>query len=235
MGTVMRATEFEHRHQTMLHLLVVGSAFLMYAFQPDDIVWALVRHHTIYRALLERSVFGTGALLVIVSALIQTWAGAYGPPGAAHGATVLACDGPYRYVQYPLYIGRILFALGIGLLAPALGSAVLLGGEIFLVARLFGRDREGKTAGSCGEYGTRVPRFLPSLPPRFPPRGFPAGSRGALRKEASKQGLAVTMIVFTLTLQDRPAEILAGASFIFWFTLNMPDFLRSIRTPRGNA
>jgi len=48
-----------------------------------------------------------------------------------------------------------------------------------------------------------------------------------LRKEASKWGLAVTMIVFTLTLQDRIAEILASVSVLIWFVLNMPDFMRS--------
>ena len=42
----MRATDFEYRRQTLLHLIVVGLAFLTYAFQPDDVVWALVKHHT---------------------------------------------------------------------------------------------------------------------------------------------------------------------------------------------
>lgn len=231
----MRATDFEYRHQTLLHLLVVGLAFLTYAFQPDDIVWALVRHHTTYRALLERLVFGTGALLIVASAVFQTWASAYGRPGTADKAALLACDGPYRYVQYPLYLGRILFVLGIGLLAPALGTVILLTGEIVLVLRLFGRDHESTSEEFSRQYRARVPRFLPSIRPRVPTRGLGANWREALRKEASKWGLAVTMIVFTLTLQDRLAEMLAGASFLSWFALNMPDFLRSNRKSSGNS
>jgi protein-S-isoprenylcysteine O-methyltransferase Ste14 len=230
----MRATDLEYRHQTLLHLLVVGLAFLTYALQPDDIVWALLRHHTTDRALLERMFFGSGAVLIAVSAAFQTWARAYRQPGTPDGAPLPVCDGPYRYVQYPLYLGRILFALGIGLLAPAWGTVILLTGEIPLVVRLFGRDRESTTEDGSGQYRDRVPRFLPSLRPRVPKRGFAAQWREALRREASKWGLAVTMIVFTLTLQDRLAEILASLSFLFWVALNLPDFLRSNRSS-GNA
>jgi protein-S-isoprenylcysteine O-methyltransferase Ste14 len=231
----MRATDFEYRHQTLFHLLVVGLAFLTYAFQRDDIVWALVRHHTTYRAFLERLVFGTGTLMIIGSATFQTWASAYGPPGTADGEPLLACDGPYRYVQYPLYFGRVLFALGIGLLAPAWGTVILLTGEILLVFRLFGRDHSGTTEEFSSQYRARVPRFLPSFYPRFPTQGLGANWKEALRKEASKWGLAVTMIVFTLTLQDRSAEILAAASFLFWLALNLPDFLRSNWRSSGKA
>jgi hypothetical protein len=38
----MRATDFEYRHQTLVHQLVVA-AFLAYAFQPDDVVSWLVK------------------------------------------------------------------------------------------------------------------------------------------------------------------------------------------------
>jgi protein-S-isoprenylcysteine O-methyltransferase Ste14 len=223
----MRATDFEYRHQTLLRMLVVGLALLTYVIEPDDIVWAAVRNHTTYRALLERLVFGTGAFLIVSSALFQTWASAYAGLDAASESQVLACDGPYRYVQHPLYLGRIFFALGIGLLAPALGTVILLAGEIVLILRLLGRDYVGSTAGVLRPYREQVPRFLPSLRPRFPARGFAGHWREALRKEASKWGLAVTMIVFTLTLQDRIAEILASVSVLIWFVLNMPDFMRS--------
>ena len=35
-----------------------------------------------------------------------------------------------------------------------------------------------------------------------------------------KWGLFFTMIVFTVTLVDRVAEILAGATVVIWITLN---------------
>lgn len=202
----MQATGFENRHQTLLHLLVVGLAFLMYAVERDDVVWALIKHHTTYRALLERVVFGVGALMIMGSATLQTWARA-----SVSFTKDLTVAGPYRYVRYPLYVGRVLFALGIGLLAPAWGTAILLFGEMLLVARLLGHDR---AAGF-----SRKPQELD------PARQAAADWAGALRKEVSKWGLAVTMIAFTLTLRDRVAELLAGASFLLWLALNVRDFV----------
>jgi hypothetical protein len=221
----MRATDFEYRHQTLLHLLVVGLAFLTYVIKPDDVVWALLKNHTAYRALLERLVFGTGTLMVVGSAVLQTWANAYRGLGAANVSPLLACDDRYRCIQYPLYLGRILFALGLGQLAPALGTVILLAGEMVLVLRLLCRDRV--TIESSPQYREHA---APSL--RMYHLQLTAGTDGAnwgraLRKEASKWGLAVTMIVFTVTLRDRVAEILAGASFLVWIGLNIPDFARS--------
>jgi len=190
MRGLMRATEFEVRHQTLLHLLVVGAAFLTYSFQPDDVVWALVKGHT-DRALLERAVFGVGTLLIFGAAALETW------------ERICAHSGRY--------LGRILFALGIGLLAPASGSAVLLIGEGALILRLLGRDGEGASAISSQ---------------------FGANWGDALRRETSKWGIAFTMLVFTVTLKDRLAEVLAGASFLLWFALNLPDFLRSRKVGR---
>jgi protein-S-isoprenylcysteine O-methyltransferase Ste14 len=211
----MRATDFEYRHQTLLHLLVVGLAFLTYVIQPDDIVWALVKHHTTYRSVLERLVFGTGALMIVGAALIQTRASAYGTRTASRGA-VPASDGPYRYVQHRVYFGRILFALGLGLLAPALGSFILIAGEVLLITRLLGRDQ------------SVVPHSLTAFRPALSTVEADWGM--ALRKQAAKWGLAMTMIVFTLTLRDRIAEILAAASFLVWVLLNIPDFVRSSRS-----
>lgn len=57
----MKATRFEYRHQVLLHLLLVGLALLTYVISPDDIVWALVRHHS-NSAFLERLSFGAGTL-----------------------------------------------------------------------------------------------------------------------------------------------------------------------------
>ncbi len=42
----MRATRFEFRHQTLLHLLVVGLSLVTYLADPDDIVWVFVRNHS---------------------------------------------------------------------------------------------------------------------------------------------------------------------------------------------
>jgi len=215
----MRATDFEHRHQTLLHLLVVGLAFLTYAFQPDDIVWALVKHHTIYRTLLERIVFGIGALEILCSAALLTWANGY-RLSASNADPLLASDGVYRRLEDLTYVGRLLFALGIGLLAPISGTVILLAGEVALVVRLILRNRNG------ARLEGRSDQFVRSMRTWLSAQGVSARWKDAVRKEASKWGLAVTMTVFALTLRDRLAEILAGASLLLWFALNWSAFLR---------
>ena len=222
----MRATEFEYRHQTLLHLLVVGLAFLTYTFQPDDIVWALVKHHTIYRTLLERIVFGIGALEISCSAALPTWANAYRLPAENSDPWVVS-DGIYRRLENFIRAGRLLFALGIGLLAPISGTAILLAGEVVLVVRLFLRNHDGESVENRGsQLGTSIRTWLSA-------QGVSPRWKDAVRKEASKWGIAATMIVFTLTLQDRLAETLAGASVLLWVVLNWSTFLRPSESRRS--
>jgi hypothetical protein len=109
----MKATDFEYRHQTLLHLLLVSLAVSLYLFDRDDIVWALVRHHS----------NGAGTLMLLGCAILETWASAYATSS----------------VQYPLVLSRLLFALVLGLLVPLPGTVVIAGGEAFLVFRLFAR------------------------------------------------------------------------------------------------
>lgn len=221
MGHTIQASDFEYRHQTLLHLLVVGLAFLAYAFQRDDIVWVLVKHHTIYRTLLERIVFGIGALEVLCSAALETWARAYGFSAAEVEVASPARDETYRRLEHLIYVGRLLFASGIGLLAPISGTVILLVGEVSLVARLFVRNSNTTNLQALDR-----DRIFPALHRLLPAQGLSAKWKYALRKEASKWGLAITMIAFTLTLRDRLAEILAGASFLLWLALNLSDFRR---------
>ena len=222
----MRATDFEYRQQTVLHLLVVGLAFLTYAFQPDDIVWALVKHHTVYRTLLERIVFGVGALEILCSAALQTWANAY-RLSAATADPSLTSNGVYRRLENFIYVGRLLFALGIGLLAPLSGTVILWGGEVLLVVRLFLRNGDGALLEDSGD------QLVGSTRTWLSAQGISVRWKDAVRKEASKWGLAVTMIVFTLTLRDRLAEILAVASLLLWFALNWSAFLRPSESRRN--
>jgi len=46
----------------------------------------------------------------------------------------------------------------------------------------------------------------------------------ALRQEAGKWGMLLTMIVFVITLKDRLAEVLAAASLLIGLFLNAPFF-----------
>jgi hypothetical protein len=185
----MKASDFEYRHRTLLHLLVVGLAVATYFVSRDDIVWSLVRDHSNNR-FLEQVAFGVGTLMLIGCAVLETWANAYVQPVV-------------------LLLSRLLFALVVGLLVPIAGTIVIVGGEALLGFRLYVRDRD-----SAGADGSRV-------------RGAGARRGEAFRRAASKWGLAASMIVFTVTLKDRVAEIGSGISFLIWLALNFPRLPRS--------
>ncbi len=175
----MKATRFEWQHQTLLHLLVVGAAALTYLRDQVDIVWGLVRGHA-DPALLERVVFGAGALMMLASAMVETWARASVRRSAA-----------------PLWLGRILLALTVGLLLPRSGMILLLACESILILRLYLRERESGAPGSVM-----------------------VSWRRAFQATISKWGLAITMILFAWTLQDRIAEIGAVFSVSLWLAMN---------------
>ena len=111
----MKASDFECRHQTLLHLLVAGAAVAAYLRYPDDVVWAAVRHHADI-AWWERMVFGTGALMILGSAALETW----------------------RNVRLAL----VLLVLAVGQLLPLAGLIVLFAGEAILLLRLALRSPE---------------------------------------------------------------------------------------------
>jgi hypothetical protein len=60
---------------------------------------------------------------------------------------------------------------------------------------------------------------------KLAPSGDPAPVWAhAFRREAAKWGILVTMVVFSVTLIDRLAEILALASILVAVMLNLPVF-----------
>jgi Na+-transporting NADH:ubiquinone oxidoreductase subunit NqrB len=180
---------------------------LTYLVQRDDVVWALVRGQS-HPRLLERLFFGVATLLIGVSSAIRTWARACPERDIAgresSGFRVGRSDGAYRYVSYPLEIGNLLFSIGLGFLAPALGFVLLVMGESVVCFRLIRRERENRTALGTGTSWGK-----------------------AFREESAKWGIFVTMIVFTLLLRDRVAEVLAVLSVFVWVLLNGSSFLSS--------
>ncbi len=211
----MRATDFEFRHQTLFHLLIVAVSFLTYLMDRDDVVWALVREQS-HPRLLERLLFALATLLIGVAAAVRTWALSYPKPSVPGHGSLLHWGGPYRYLRYPQELGNLLFAIGLGFLAPLSGFVILVAGEAILLFRLIQREAELRNrAEGSSHAGADVTRPLPrrSL--------FELRMWGKeFRHESAKWGLSLTMIVFTLLLKDRVAEVLAGASFLVWLVLN---------------
>jgi len=105
----------------------------------------------------------------------------------------------YRSSHRFLYLGEYLYAVALASLVPLAGSLILIIGEGIRILRLLRRDAE-----SAGLEGPERPEWS-----------------NALRREVIKWGLFITMVVFTITLRDRTAEILIGASVVLWVVLNL--------------
>jgi hypothetical protein len=195
---MMNATEFEIRHQKLLHQLLVAAAFVTYLYDRQDIVWRFVKSSSAPHEL-ERILFLAATLAVAAGAVLCTWSRGHCKFESA--AEVV----PTGRIGVTQALGEILYAFGLGSLFPLTGFLILVIGEIFRVLRL----------------GLRFP--APATVPCTPAE---KAWRVAFRKEAVKWGILITMIVFVITLIDRVAEYLAATSFLVGLLLNLPSFRR---------
>lgn len=209
----MRATDFEYRHQTLVHQFIVGAAILTYFVDREDIVWRYVKDSEAPH-VWERAVFVVATLLIAVGAAMCTQA------RASRDAESESHTARYRSLSRRLYAGEVCYAVGLGSLVPLPGLVILAGGEVLRVYRLMQRDKNSA--------GQREPP-VGERPADERPLKTVAAAIGdaqpkwgrAFRKEAVKWGILVTMMVFTITLVDRHADIGVGASFLVGLLLNL--------------
>jgi hypothetical protein len=114
----MKATDFEYRHQTLIHQLIVLAGVLTYLIDPDDIVWRIVRDTSTPRSW-ERCLFIVATILIAAGAVLCTRASAF---HRSH------------------YLGELLYAIGLGSLLPVPGFIVLVVGESLRLLRLTRHD-----------------------------------------------------------------------------------------------
>jgi Mg2+/citrate symporter len=97
-------------------------------------------------------------------------------------------------------LGELLYAIGLATLAPLWGAVLLTTGEAVRVLRLelAGAERNRQRADT-------------------------ARWRLAVRRQAAKWGVFLTMIVFTVTLIDRVANYGILTSAAVWIVLNWPE------------
>ena len=203
----MKASDFECRHQRLLHNLIVGAACLTYLMDRDDVVWRFVKDSaTPHR--LERFAFVVAILFIGVGAGVCTWARARRQPVGMSGAT------PYLALDRPRHRGDLCYAIGLGSLFPLLGFVILVAGESLRTMRL--TLRENELARNPEQHSLRKPRELPPSTANE----FYWGWGRAVREETVKWGILVSMIVFVITLQDRHADVLIAASFLLGLLLN---------------
>lgn len=210
----MKASDFEYRHQTLVHQFIVAAAFLTYFVDREDIVWRFAKDSSAPRGF-ERFCFIVATAFIVIGAAICTWARVYRRPESATGME------SYRQLHRLRYFGDLLYTIGLASLAPLWGFILLVAGETLRIFRL--ALREDPRARNFLQHP------LTSASPLLPPAAqeFHSRLRKAFREEAVKWGLFLTMVVFVITLKDRLAEVLAGASFLIGLLLNAPIFSRA--------
>jgi len=216
--------EFRLRFWTIALVFCVG--FEAYAIDHVNVVARLARWLDLppaERPLAMHVAFGAGAALTVVAALVRTWAAAYLRSEVVHDGVVrserLVADGPYRHVRNPLYLGTLLLAASIGLMASGLGWLVIVGGMALVTRRLIAREEAALLTSQGAAYRAyldAVPRLVPSIRPRVPAGDQPAHWGQAFAGEAPMWAFASAAIVLAVTLDRKPAFQLILLSLIVY-------------------
>lgn len=218
MNRAFRATEFEFRHRFWLIAAFYFLTFESYRWDRVNISVALTRWmlgsavnvDVPPASMLLRALFILAAVIAGVAALIRTWAGAYLRSDVIHDTALhsdsLLADGPYRYLRNPLYLGTILLAIGIGMLASRLGWVILVATNVIFNYRLIFREESEllRTQGKpYQDFLAAVPRLFPALRPRLPSSGMKPRWREAFQGEFTFWIFFLAMAVFAATKNGR--------------------------------
>ena len=224
---MMRATDIEFRARFWFIGGIFWLGFFCYSFDHQTAGVALAKllwGHSLnldapagLRAL--HLVFAFAAFLCVLCGLIRTWAAAYLHSTVVHDHALhsekLVADGPFRHVRNPLYLGGVLLAAGMGLLASRLGWFVMTFGLLLFYYRLIFREEAALSASqgdSFRAYRAAVPRFFPSLRPRVPSSGAKPRWGQAFAGEAFMWGFTASVVSFAISLSIRIFWIVLGAS-----------------------
>ena len=224
-----RATEFEFRYRFWIISGIFYLGFGCYIWDRMNMSVAVAR--MILGGLSSplagrwiRASLAVGVLIVPLAALVRSWAEAYLRSSVVHDCKLhsdrLVADGPFRRVRNPLYLGNILLAFGLGLMASRTGFLVLVVATLPFVYRLILRE-EARLLESQGDgyrkYFETVPRLWPSLRPRVPAGGGRPNWVDGFAGETFVWSFAVGMAVFDLTLRLAHFWIIIGAGFAVYF------------------
>jgi protein-S-isoprenylcysteine O-methyltransferase Ste14 len=226
----MRATNWEFKNRALLFGLIFGVSFSVYAIDPQNAVAALANWLEATRGmdanLVARLLFALAACLLVVAALIRTWASSYLNAKVVYAAEVktasLVADGPYRRVRNPLYFGNVFLAIGLGAMMSRVGFFLAIVSIILFCYRLIFRE-EWELQASQGEQYTRyqdaVPRLWPSLTPLTASAGRQARWMDGFKSEFWCWGCAIAVAAFAVTLNQAAFFVILAASIgLLWLS-----------------
>jgi protein-S-isoprenylcysteine O-methyltransferase Ste14 len=242
----MKATEFEFRYRFWLIGAIFWFGFLLYRVDHLNMAQYLVNRtigeNSPHADLVARSLLLFGAFLVLLTALLRTWASAYLRTDVVQdpnlrAETVLA-DGPYRHVRNPLYLGNIFLAIGMGLLASRVGFAFIVVGMFVFCLRLIGLEEANLTHEQGESYLAfcrRVPRLWPALRARVPASGLRPQWRQAFLGEMFVWGFFAAMLVFAITINQKAFFLIVGVALLLYIVRGYAMAARKKReTNSGN-
>jgi protein-S-isoprenylcysteine O-methyltransferase Ste14 len=241
----MKATNFEFRQRFWIIMVIFWGGFWLYQLDRTNIVqWFVNRAapgNDSRQALLARVLFAVAALLVLIAAWLRTWAAAYLRSSVVHDPSLhsetVVADGPYRYMRNPLYLGGILLALGVGLLASRTGFIVMVAGLSILYLRLMGLEEANLTreqGESYREFCRRVPRLWPSLAPRVPRGNLEPKWRQAFGGELFMWGFFVALTWFAVTLKIAGTWWIIGVTLALWVARSFFVYYRAKARERSS-
>jgi protein-S-isoprenylcysteine O-methyltransferase Ste14 len=216
---MMQATDFEFRNRWWLFGAVFFAAFIQFAYDHVPLAvrlagWMQARWGWNEDAAL-RAILCSAAAVMVLAALMRTWGSAHLGREVVHDAVVhserLAADGPYRHTRNPLYLGNILMAVAMALVAPRWGAPIILIALPVFCYRLIGREEahlEAEQGERYREFQRAVPRLWPSWRARIPSSGAQPDWISGLAAEAFFWSFAAGLVLFAVTL--KPAFLYAG-------------------------
>jgi protein-S-isoprenylcysteine O-methyltransferase Ste14 len=224
----MKASKWEFTNRALVFGLIFACTFPLYALDHENFtsalaVWLGERFHTDADRLV-RVMLGCAALLLVVAALIRTWASAYLQADVVYAPEVktqsLVADGPYRRVRNPLYFANVLMAIGMGSMMSRIGFFVVVAAMLVFCYRLIVRE-EAELSASQGEpyerYRDAVPRLLPSLWPPIASAGRLPKWTAGFTAESWYWGIAAAFLAFAITLKVEIFFLILAASIaLLW-------------------
>ena len=211
---MMKASNFEFANRWWIFGLIFGVSFFLFSVdhQPVGVRIAnALAHRFHYHELFSfHLIFGIGAAILVLSALVRTWGSSYLGRDVVHDHALhsdrLQADGPYRHTRNPLYLGNVLMAFGMAVMAPIIGVPIILIGIPLFCYRLIARE-EAALEATQGEpyraYMRSVPRLWPSLRPRIPAGNARPDLLNGLAAEAFFWSFALGLLAFAISLDVR--------------------------------